>query len=154
MSMVICILLVFSNLVTVSGHKAKSFLDFLKNYTHQGLVGSVESIAYLRSVVRENQNRCSPFSSHPYPLYPFQGFPESQIILPVFLFCCCCCFVFCFFFFVFSRAAPLACGGSQARGLIRAIVASLHQSHSNTESELHLRPTYTTAHGNAGSLTH
>ena len=46
-----------------------------------------------------------------------------------------------FFFFAFSRAAPLAYGGAQARGLIRAIAAKLRQSHSDTGSEPHLRPT-------------
>ena len=30
-------------------------------------------------------------------------------------------FFFFFFFFVFSRAAPMACGGSQARGLIGVV---------------------------------
>jgi len=44
-----------------------------------------------------------------------------------------------FCLFVFSRAAPVAYGGSQARGLIRAAAAtSLRQSHSNVESELRL----------------
>jgi len=32
-------------------------------------------------------------------------------------------------------------GGSQARGLIRAVAAGLHQSHSNSGSELCLQPT-------------
>ena len=50
------------------------------------------------------------------------------------------CFVF-VFVFVFSRAALAAYGGSQARGLIGAVAASLHQSHSNVGSEPHLRPT-------------
>ena len=45
-----------------------------------------------------------------------------------------------FFFFAFFRAAPAVYGGSQARGLIRAVAAGLHQSHSNPGSELHLRP--------------
>ena len=52
--------------------------------------------------------------------------------------------VFFFFFFClydFSRAAPTACGGSQARGLIGAIAAGLRQSHSNVGSELRLQPT-------------
>ena len=31
-------------------------------------------------------------------------------------------------------------GGSQARGEIRAAAASLHHSHSNVGSELHLQP--------------
>ena len=39
-------------------------------------------------------------------------------------------FVFCLF-----MAAPRAFGGSQARGLIGAVVADLHQSHSNPGSE-------------------
>ena len=38
---------------------------------------------------------------------------------------------FIFLLFVFSRAAPLAYGGSQARGLIGAAAVSLHHSHSN-----------------------
>ena len=40
-----------------------------------------------------------------------------------------------FFFF------PVAYGGSQARGPIRAVAASLRQSHSNTGSEPRLQPT-------------
>ena len=39
------------------------------------------------------------------------------------------------FFLVFSRATPVAHGGSQARGLIGAGAAGLHQSHSNAGSE-------------------
>ena len=48
-------------------------------------------------------------------------------------------FIFCLF--AFSRAAPTAYGGSQARGLIGAVAATLHQSHSNVGSELRLQPT-------------
>ena len=39
------------------------------------------------------------------------------------------------------RAAPVACGGSQARGLIWAVAAGLHHSHSNIRSEPHLPST-------------
>ena len=46
-----------------------------------------------------------------------------------------------YFVFIFSRAAPAAYGGSQASGLIEAIAAGLHHSHSNAGSELSLRPT-------------
>ena len=35
-------------------------------------------------------------------------------------------------FFVFFRAAPVACGDSQARGPIGASAAGLRHSHSNT----------------------
>ena len=45
-------------------------------------------------------------------------------------------FVFCLF-----RATPAAYGGSQARGLIGAIAAGLHHSHSHARSELRLPPT-------------
>ena len=45
------------------------------------------------------------------------------------------------FFFVFSRFAPMAYGGSQARDPIGAVAASLHHSHSNLGSEPHLLPT-------------
>ena len=42
-------------------------------------------------------------------------------------------FVFCLF--AFSRAAPAAYGGSQARGPIGAVATGLRQSHSNAGSE-------------------
>ena len=50
-------------------------------------------------------------------------------------------FGFGFFFCPFSlfRATPTAYGSSQARGLIGAVAAGLHHSHSNARSELHLR---------------
>ena len=51
-------------------------------------------------------------------------------------------FFFFFFFlsFALSRAAPAVYEGSQARGPIGAVAASLHQSHSNAGSEPHLQP--------------
>ena len=61
-------------------------------------------------------------------------------------------FFFLFCLFAFSRAAPVAYGGCQARGLIRAIATALRQSHSNAGSATSV--TYTTAHSNAASLTH
>ena len=45
------------------------------------------------------------------------------------------------FFFVFSRATAMTYGGSETRGLIRAVTTSQHQSHSNVGSKPHLRPT-------------
>ena len=47
-------------------------------------------------------------------------------------------FFFFFCLFAFSRAAPMAYGGSQARGLIGAVATSLHQSHRNTGSVCNL----------------
>jgi len=51
--------------------------------------------------------------------------------------------VFFFFLHIFaiSWAAPVAYGGSQARGLIGAVAAGLHQSHNNAGSEPRLPPT-------------
>ena len=49
-------------------------------------------------------------------------------------------FFFFFAFFLF-RATPSAYGGSQAKGLIGAVAAGLHHSHSNVGSELRLQPT-------------
>ena len=48
-----------------------------------------------------------------------------------------------FFFLSFCllRATPEAYGGSHARGLIGALAAGPHQSHSNTRSKPSLRPT-------------
>ena len=57
------------------------------------------------------------------------------------------------FFCLLFRASLSAYGSSQARSQIRAAAAGLHHSHSNTGSEPR-SVTYTTAHGNAGSLTH
>ena len=45
-----------------------------------------------------------------------------------------------FIFFLF-RAVPAAYGGSQARGLMGGIAASLHHSHSNVGSGPRLQPT-------------
>ena len=46
-----------------------------------------------------------------------------------------------FWGFLLFRAVRTAYGHSQARGQIAATAAGLHHSHSNTGSELHLRPT-------------
>ena len=42
---------------------------------------------------------------------------------------------------IFLRASLVTYGGSQVRGQIGAVATSLHHSHSNTGSELRLRPT-------------
>ena len=56
-------------------------------------------------------------------------------------------------FFHLFRAESMAYGSSQARGQIRAVVASLHHNHSNTGSELRLQPTPQLM-AMPGSLTH
>ena len=59
-------------------------------------------------------------------------------------------FILFYFILLIFRATTTTYGSSQARGWIRAAAASLHPSHSNLGS----KPAYTTAHGNARSLTH
>ena len=51
------------------------------------------------------------------------------------------CFVLFLFLFLLFRVTPLAYGGPQLRGQVRAVAAGLHHSHSNTGSEPCLRPT-------------
>ena len=62
-------------------------------------------------------------------------------------FCCCLCVCVCLF-----RAASVAYGGSQARGLIGASAASLH--HSRQRWIWAASATYTAACSNTWSLTH
>ena len=79
--------------------------------------------------------------SQEYPSRAIQFFSifNSNIFkYQLFLFCFFCCP---FFFFSLFRAASMAYGGSQARGGIGAVAASLHHSHSNAGSKPHLRPT-------------
>ena len=45
------------------------------------------------------------------------------------------------YIFCLYRATPAAYGGSQVRGLIRAVATGLRQSHSNLGSEARLQPT-------------
>ena len=63
-------------------------------------------------------------------------------------------FLFFFCLFVFSRTAPTAYGGSQAKGHIGAIAAGPCQSHSNMGSKPCLQSTSQLTYGNARSLTH
>ena len=44
-------------------------------------------------------------------------------------------------FLSFLGPPPVACGGSQARGLIGAVTTGLRQSHSKVRSEPRLQPT-------------
>ena len=83
-------------------------------------------VNYLNCFVRTT--KCSYINFH-FHYYIF-WLLNKEIFFGLFLF---------FFFFVFSRAAPAAHGGFQARSLIGAVAAGLCQSHSNLGSELCLR---------------
>ena len=69
------------------------------------------------------------------PVFSSRSFILSGLIFRSLIHCEV--FVFWGFFWLF-RAAPKAYGDSLARGPFGAIAASLHQSHSNTGSELDL----------------
>ena len=58
------------------------------------------------------------------------------------------------FFFWGVEGAVMAYGGSQATGPIEAVAASLHTAQPQQCKIQAASATYTTAHGNAGSLTH
>ena len=66
---------------------------------------------------------------------------KTHIVITLYAIISLFIYLFIYLFFVFSRAAPMAYGGSQARGRIGAVVISLHQSHSNTGSEPSLQHT-------------
>ena len=59
-----------------------------------------------------------------------------------------------FFFFFFLRAAPMACGSSQARGWTGAIASAYTPATATQHRVQAMSATYTTTHGNAGSLSH
>ena len=65
-------------------------------------------------------------------------FVSSEVIgfLFLFLFFFVLFFIFLFFVFCLFRAAPAACGGSQVRGLTRAVAASLCHSSVRCEPRL------------------
>ena len=72
-------------------------------------------------------------------LSPFPSLqPPNIVISQVFLISSVHILGFFYFLFCLFRAEPTAYGGSRARGLIGATAATLHHSHSNVGSELHL----------------
>ena len=64
-------------------------------------------------------------------MHPWVNFIFIFIIIIIIIIC----------LFAISWAAPMAYGGSQARGRIGAVAIGLHQSHSNEGSEPRLQPT-------------
>uniref|UniRef100_A0A8D1ZL36 Uncharacterized protein n=1 Tax=Sus scrofa TaxID=9823 RepID=A0A8D1ZL36_PIG len=50
-------------------------------------------------------------------------------------------YLFIYFYFLLFKATPVAYGGSQAKGQIRATAAGLHHSYSNAGFKMHLQPT-------------
>ena len=87
-----------------------------------------KSVGYLHRYISGLLIYISIFLPLPHCLN-YYTFGESLEVIPHFC------------LFVFSRAAPEAYGGSQARGQIRSVATTLCQSHSNTGSEPRLRPT-------------
>ena len=75
------------------------------------------------------------YLGHCYTAVPFLAVAlgSSHCLVNFFLFFS---LLFSFFFLSLFRAASTAYGSSQAKGLIRAIAARLHHSHSNAGSKL------------------
>jgi len=71
----------------------------------------------------------------------FEGFRSIWLKIAPPLFNFFLLFLFFLSLFPISWAALVAYGGSQARGPVGAVAASLRQSHSNWGSELRLQPT-------------
>ena len=90
------------------------------------LLSSASSFLHLQAIIT------SPLNHSSSVLTCFPVSPQSILFFFVFFF---------FLLFVFSRTAPTAYGGSQARSRIKSVSAGLHHSHSNARSKPHLRPT-------------
>ena len=69
-----------------------------------------------------------------YNVVPISAIQQSDSTIYIYTFL----FIFMYLFF---RDAPMVYEGSQARGPIRAVAASLHHSHSNAGSKPHLQCT-------------
>ena len=84
-------------------------------------------------------------------LYPKKAAPSPKLLVTALSYDCSYFFFLCLF--AFSRATPTPYGGSQARGRIGAAAAkpSPEPQQRGIRAE---SATYTTAHCNAGSLTH
>ena len=79
---------------------------------------------------------------------------SDECFISVTVFCISASLIFFFFcLFAFSRATPVAYGGSQARGLIQAVAAKPAPEPQQCRIRA-AHATYTTAHSNARSLTH
>ena len=123
--------------------KISSVTLFWRFYLNKHKLNNWEDLAKRNAQTKPTHNRehcmyiSKPVSVHtPYPTTHFSEAEHKFISqYPQFFF-----FLF-FLSFVLFRAAPAACGGSQARGLIGAVATGLRQSRSNTRSEPHLRPT-------------
>ena len=63
-------------------------------------------------------------------------------------------FIYLFIYFCIFRVPPVARGGSQAGGRIRAAAASLATATATAKGDLSCVCDLHTAHSNAGSLTH
>ena len=107
-----------------------------------GAESELQLLAYTTVIATQGPRHiCNLCCSHGNARYLIQGArpgiepPFSWTLHQVLL------LFFFFFFFVFLRAEPMACGNSQAKGRTGVSAASLHHSHSNVESRLHLRPT-------------
>ena len=105
-------------------------------------------ILFLQNAQERQISRLLRFPSLTSAFWGDENVPKLIVVMDIPLYKytnnhCVIHFIFYFIFclFAFSRAAPPAYGGFQARGRNQAVAAGLHHSHSNLGSELGLQPT-------------
>ena len=109
----------------VSGMKMLKKLHYFQERSHASESGRDVSPPTLCHLGEGTHHLQSPFTQLLGPSLRWRGGQETTSRFKSFFF----------------RAPPTAYGGSQARGLIRAIATGLHHSHSNSGSKPCLQPT-------------
>ena len=132
-----CYLAIVNNTAVNIGVPVSFWIIDLSGYMPtSGIAGSYGSFIFslLRNLQPILYNGCTNLHFYQSCMrVPFSWHPPLAFVV---------CILFFFFgLFAISWVASTAYGGSQARGLIGAVAAGLHQSHSNAGSELCLQPT-------------
>ena len=121
--------ILFSHIIMLH-HK---WLDIVPSATQQKLIANPFQRQQFASIVlvvtREGvtNNTCISPNRLVYGRYLLTGSFSPHFIFYFILF---------IYLFIYFRAVPVACGGSQTRGLIRAKAAGLHHSHSSDKEKL------------------
>ena len=102
-----------------------------------------KSLSHLEFIFVHGVRVCSSFIDLPAAVqfYEHHWLKRLFPILFFYFYLLLLLYLFIYLFFAISWAAPTACGGFQARDRIRAVAASLCQSHSKLRSEPHMQPT-------------
>ena len=110
----------------------------------KGYYWTMKTLSQILAIIFPFRHQGKFFSSMMLPVILLTGHHVDGALIQL---------IFFFFFFLFI-ATPVAYGSSQARGWTWAAGASLHHSHSNTGSKMHLLATFALAYSKTGPLTH